>query len=330
MKRILSGFSAFANVLSVDSHYEHVDAGVDASFRGSIRLALRARKEADFLVFNGDPRRLFVACLVFALLAPRPFRRCKLVSVDILLRPPKTPAQKILALFKRFFLKQVDLFILYFKNVDGYCAQFGIPRERIAYVPFKVNSFEKLRARRQAEGEGEYVLLAGETLRDHETFAEAVRRTGLPAMIVLPPSARGRVESMPWYRSPPPSLQIKFHLDGNEDTYLRYFERAKLVCLPRFKWDIASTGISAYLCAMALGKCVVISKGPGAEDVLSPEHALFFEPEDARSLEGVLRRGWNSDQERRRIAANGAVYAESLGGEEKLLGNILSALEISL
>ena len=309
MKRILSGFSSFADVLAGDSRYEHVDAGSDTSLRGAIRLALRAREEADFLVFNGDPRRLFVACLVFAFLAP---------------------AQKILAFFKRFLLKQVDLFILYFKNVDGYCAQFGIPRERVAYVPFKVNSFEKLRTRRRETGEGEYVLLAGETLRDHATFSEAVLRTGLPALIVLPPNARGRVESMPWFRSPPPSLKIEFHLDGREDTYLRYFERAKLACLPRFKWDIASTGISAYLCAMALGKCVVISKGPGAEDVLSPEQALFFEPENARSLEGALRRGWNSDEERRRIAANGAVYAESLGGEEKLFGNILRALEMTL
>ena len=183
MKRIMSGFSAFADVLAGDSRYEHLDAGADTSIVGSIRLALRARKEADFLVFNNDHRRLLAACLVFALLAPRPFRRCKLVSVDILLRPPKTVRQKLFALLKRLLYKQVDLFILYFKNVDGYCAQFGLPRERIAYVPFKVNSFEKLRARRKGLGEGEYILLAGETLRDHKTFAEAVRRTGVPAQL---------------------------------------------------------------------------------------------------------------------------------------------------
>ena len=70
--------------------------------------------------------------------------------------------------------------------------------------------------------------------------------------------------------------------------------------------------------------------GPGAEDVLSPDQAMFFEPEDATSLEHVLSRGWNSDQERRRIAAGGAAHAESLKGEENLLGNILHALDKAL
>jgi hypothetical protein len=68
----------------------------------------------------------------------------------------------------------------------------------------------------------------------------------------------------------------------------------------------------------------VISRGPGADDVLSePRAALFFEPEDAAELAAMLRRAWDDASLRREIAENGARYADALGGEKRLLRDIL-------
>jgi glycosyltransferase involved in cell wall biosynthesis len=227
-------------------------------------------------------------------------------------------------------LRQVDLFILYFRNIDGYAGEFRIPRERIRYVPFKVNGWEEIPRRAGPPGSGDYVLLAGATLRDHATFVEAARRSGVPALVVVPGDQRESVEKAAWYRRGlPPNLRIAVHDDGNQETYIGFFERARVLCIPRFRWDIASSGISSYLYAMALGKCVLISRGPGAEDVLADdEAALFFESENAADLAALLATVWTDAALCTRIAGNGKRYADSLQGEDRLMRDIVATLGI--
>ena len=161
-----------------------------------------------------------------------------------------------------------------------------------------------------------------------DTFVEAIRVSGLPGLLLIPGESQVEVKRADWLRQGrPPNLRVEFHTDGEEATYLGYFENARIVCLPRFKWDIASSGISGYLCAMGLGRCVAISRGPGAEDVLGEsEAAAFFDPGNSEELARVLETLWNQPDLRQRIAANGAKYAAALQGEERLLRDILKAL----
>jgi len=323
--RIYSNFPSFDSLLKNDPSFEHFYMGKSRSLVNNLRMLWRARWSADLLILNMSPKRLLLACFFFWIISPRPFRGCHIVSVDLLLRPAKSLRAKILNVFKSVLFRQVDLFILYFRNVDGYVKHFGIPRKRIAYVPFKVNSWEKLKARRAKVGEGDYVLLSGATLRDHVTFVDAMAKSGLPGVLLIPGERRLEIEQSSWYRSAvPPNLRVDFHTDGKEETYLRYFEGARIVCFPRFAWDIASTGISGYLCSMALGKFVAISHGPGADDVLADnEAAAFFEPGNSDELARLIKDAWDRPEYRQRIAANGAKYAESLEGEDRLLRDIL-------
>ena len=282
---------------------------------------------ADFLITNVAHQRLFLACAMFGALQPRAIRRCRIVSVDLILRPPMSARAKLLCPARRVLLRQVDLFVLYFRNVEGYRKHFGLPEQRIAYVPFKVNGWERLRSRRAALGEGEYVLLSGRTLRDYVTFVEAVRKSGLPAVILIPGEMRGQIERAGWYRSNrPANLRVEFDTDGREETYTSYFENARIVCFPRFGWDIAPSGISGYLCAMALGRCVAISRGPGAEDVLAGSAALFFDPGDADGLARLLRRAWHDRELRKSVSASAIEYTDRLAGEERLLRDILNTI----
>jgi glycosyltransferase involved in cell wall biosynthesis len=111
--------------------------------------------------------------------------------------------------------------------------------------------------------------------------------------------------------------------DSIED-YLGFIERARMVVIPRFKGDIAPTGISTYLVAMALGRCVVISEGPGAGDVLTDEAALV-PPEDPARLAEQVKLLWEDEPARSAIAARGRAYAERARGEDRLLADILRA-----
>jgi glycosyltransferase involved in cell wall biosynthesis len=225
----------------------------------------------------------------------------------------------------------VDLFLLYFRNIDGYVNQFGIPRERTLYVPFKANNWERLNQLAGEPGAGEYILLAGATLRDHATFVEAARISGLPSVLLIPGGDRAAVERSSWYTSGlPDNLRLEYHVDGKEETYIAYFEKSCIFCVPRFRWDVASTGISGYLCAMALAKCVLISRGPGADDILSENRsAAFFTPEDAADLARVMTDLWSNDSRRQHIARNGQEYANRLQGETRLLRDIIRAVGIA-
>ena len=60
----------------------------------------------------------------------RLFCRFRLVSVDILLRPPQDLKSRLLCFLKRTLLTQVDKFILYFKNTAGYQRYYGIRPEK--------------------------------------------------------------------------------------------------------------------------------------------------------------------------------------------------------
>ena len=88
----------------------------------------------------------------------------------------------------------------------------------------------------------------------------------------------------------------------SEASQVRLLRGARLVVLPMLRDRIRAAGISTYLNAMLLGKCVIISEGPGVSDVLSPEQAIFVPPEDPAALAGAIARAWEDRELRERTA----------------------------
>jgi glycosyltransferase involved in cell wall biosynthesis len=74
---------------------------------------------------------------------------------------------------------------------------------------------------------------------------------------------------------------------------------------------------------MYLGKCVIVSQGPGASDLLT-DQAILVPPHDVAALREAIRTAWENEELRRRTAESGKRYASSLGGEEELLQRIFS------
>jgi glycosyltransferase involved in cell wall biosynthesis len=283
-------------------------------------------KKTDVVLLNNDSDRLFKLCVLRYLF---PWKRFQLISLDIILRKPLSCKDRLTALIKKFLFKKVDIFVLFFRKTRGYEMHFGISREKIRYIPFKVNSWKEVFADYISDPQqGQYVLCAGRTMRDLDTFAEAVRISGAPALLLSPGAATMKKHGTQLISGVlPANLKLVFHTDGREETFLNYIKKAAVVVVPRFSVDIASTGISTYLCAMAAWRCVIISRGPGAEDVLARDEAIFVTPEDPVELAEAVKKVWSDSELRKKVAVNGRRYAEALQGEERLIEDLMELLQ---
>ena len=271
---------------------------------------------SDVVIMDNDVRRL---CFAAAL---KPFGSFKLISVDLIVRPPVGLLGRAAAKLKSLLLSRVDKFVLYFRNTEGFARYYGIRSDRTAYVPFKVNGLDQPFWPR-AVPPGDHVLCAGRTLRDLETFVAAAGRTGLPAVLLQQPAEiMSEHGTTAWRQSLPPNIELRLHTDGRLESFVSAIAAARVVVIPRFKGDICSTGISTYLVAMALGKAVIISRGPGADDVLHNE-AVFVEPENVDDLAAAISRIWHDDTEREQLGARAKRYAEKLGGTARLTEDII-------
>jgi glycosyltransferase involved in cell wall biosynthesis len=281
-------------------------------------------RRSDLVIIDNNWRKLTLACVL------RPFSGFRLVSVDLVLRRGKGARARFAQAAKRALLSYVDRFLLYFKDIKGYQELYGIGPDRVVYVPFKVNGREQASLWSENPPDGDYVLCAGRSRRDIGTFVVAMRQAGCPGVLLqqLPEFLKGHEISVGPDELPPNLRRVVDESDSLE-SFLGFIAGAKLVVIPRFRDDIAATGVSTYLMAMAMRKCVIISRGPGADDVLTDE-AAFVEPEDAGELAGQIAHLWCDDDLRAQIAARGRHYAEALGGERRLLSDILRESLLSL
>ena len=295
------------------------------SILASLRLFWKSF-QADILILNVAESLLFKVCLLKYLF---PWNRCLLISVDILLRRPITFPENIKCRIQRIFLRKVDAFILYFSDISRYSKYYGLRREKCIYIPFKVNQLQKIRsylAEKDNIGnssDGDCVMAIGRSLRDLNTFISAMEQTKLPGVILRQShSVMAEHGSLVPDRDLPINVTEEIH-DGKQASFIRHIARARVVVIPRYWWDLKSTGISTYLMAMAMGKCVIISHGPGATELLKHDEAILVPPEDPDSLAEAIKKAWNDADFRKSIAKNGQGYALSLKDETRLLEDII-------
>jgi glycosyltransferase involved in cell wall biosynthesis len=271
---------------------------------------VRQLRSADVVVIDDDSRKLMVAALL------RPFSRFRLVSVDLVLRRPGSLPSALSGRIKRLLLRQVDRFVLYFRNVGPFSTAYGIAPARTAYVPFKVNGWEQRADWPAPVDPGDYVLCAGRSQRDVNTFIKAMSLVGCPGVVA---------NGTPEVATPlPPNVHLVIDPTDSLLSFLAHMARARIIVIPRFRGDLVASGISTYLMAMALGKPVILSSGPGAEDVLQGEAAIV-PAEDVDSLAETIRRLWSDDKARRELSERGRRYADSLGGAARLQADVLRA-----
>lgn len=252
-----------------------------------------------------------------------PFHQCKLVVVDVLLSTPRGLAGQVkAAVFKRLF-KEIDAVFLLYKNTSGLQRYYGIAPEKFRYIPFKINQYELIQ--QQMPTDGGYIFCGGKTRRDFDTLFAAVRDLQVPVKIVttsnddIAPHGSYLDES-----AAPPNVEI-VRLDGTPRRFIEYMAGARLVVMP-IKPEICGAGIGVYLMAMALKKCVILSSGPGAEDVLTEDQAIIVPAQNPLALREAIVKAYTDSEYRARYEHNGYRYAMSLGDEDRMLQSIVSAL----
>lgn len=288
---------------------------------GGLVRDLVALRQADLAVVNVAPRQLLLAAAAKrSLPGVDPY----LVSVDLILRRPLTLKARLRHSAICSLLAHVDLFIFYFKDTAELRQLFGIPSERVCYVPFKVNDLEALR-RTPTRDEG-YFLACGRSNRDYATLCQAV--DGLPcrAVILAPPGPTALRHGTAFASDSArlPANVEAIHDDGSSASWLRWIAGARAVVLPIERGILSPSGIGTYLVAMALGKCVVITESPATRGLLDAQTAVIVPPVDAAALRLAIVRVATDDAYREAIAAAGQRYALALGDERRLADSIYS------
>jgi glycosyltransferase involved in cell wall biosynthesis len=238
------------------------------------------------------------------------------------LRAPRTFWEKLAARIKRLLFRRVDHFVHYFRDFAAVHAAYGIGGSRAAFVPFKSNIWEQ-RAQ-QPDPEGEYALCFGRSLRDYDTFFEAVEISGVPGAITDPKVSKPQEHGSRFSRSIdqlPSNIRVLTD-DFSNRAQAEMMRRARVIVVPVVKGSIVASGISTILNAMALGKCIIASAGPGVSDLFTDE-LLVVPPEDPAALAVMLRCVWDDDALRAATARRGWEYGRACGGEPELFGRLI-------
>jgi glycosyltransferase involved in cell wall biosynthesis len=322
---IMSNFARLEEIQNERFAIEHRSISYEATWIGCLRLFIEAMN-CDALIINMDSARLYRLCCLCWLW---PLKRFKLISVDLILLPPMGWKQRIVARIKRLLLRKVDRFILYFTDVQGYERFYGISAARCSYVPFKVDSWEDLASPSSLSPDGEYIFSGGRTLRDLPTFIAAMRRIAYPGILLHQHISVMREHGTKLeLQDLPPNLRAVE--DGDDQAiWLEYIRKAKVVVVPTLPHSINAAGIGTYLMAMALKKCVIITEGVATRGVLRNE-AIVVPPNNPVALAQAICLAWENDELRERTAAAGRRYAEQLGGENRLLTDIIEVCGMSV
>jgi glycosyltransferase involved in cell wall biosynthesis len=264
----------------------------------------------DFLIY-----KLAAYFLVF------PWRRLPLVAVDLVLRKPLRLRHRLTAVIKRRLITRIDHFVHYFKDLTGYSRYFGVLPSRSSYVPFKANVSGIHVA--ETDLREEYIFTLGVSLRDYDTFIRAIAQLPYPAAIPEYSfhNFENRSPSFPWSPNNVPRNLTILPDSGDRQDLLNHMSRARIVVIPIQGISLCASGISTYLDAMYLGKCVITTVGPGASDLLT-DQAILVPAHDVSALRDAIRRAWEDDSLRERTARFGREYAVSLGGEAEMLQRI--------
>jgi glycosyltransferase involved in cell wall biosynthesis len=274
----------------------------------------------DYVLLNGEPR---TAQALLALQAMVPFHRARVVLLDIMLSAPRGVRDRVKTRVVGFLLARTHRILVYYRNTEGIQAHFGIPGERFDYIPFKVNQ-DALIARTPST-DGGYVFCGGKTRRDFATLFKAVEGLEIPVRVLtVANEAMAQHGSFADERSAPPNVEI-VRLKGEPDEFIRQMAGARLVVLP-ITPEICGAGISVYLQAMALKKCVIMSAGPGAEDVLTDGQAIIVPPRDPEALRDAIDYAFNDPDYRESVAQAGYDWAMKAGGEKRLYDTVLAKL----
>ncbi len=284
-------------------------------------LAYFAAGRFDVAVFTAEPRQLMVFCLLKLI---RPGCRWRLVCVDPVLQRPTNLRQRMRLVLVRCLLRQVDRFLVFFKDTWGLETVYGIDPAKIGYVPFKINDYENVVSHPTSD-EG-FILSCGRSKRDYATFCDALGSLPYAAVILAPSGHENQKHGTTFdFQSCPPNVRIVSD-DGSDASWLDWIARSTCLVLPVLPDTLAPSGISTYLLAMALGKCVIMTDGPATRGLIDRGEAVVVPASDPAALRAAMVKVFEDKTFRNKVSAQGKAYALALKGEDRLARDVIAEL----
>jgi glycosyltransferase involved in cell wall biosynthesis len=290
----------------------------DSSRRRFMRRLLSSRWDA--VLLNGESHLLFAACAVKKLL---PWRRFRIMSVDLILEPrPITPWRLLRFNIRRWLLREVDRLVLYYRDTERLRTTYDLAPDVVRFVPFKVNDLARIRTLNVSD-DG-YFLACGRSHRDYDTLIRAfagtphrcvilARREDLTQHGTVAGGAEALPDNVEWVSD-----------DGSLESWNDWLARAHAVVLPLIPGWLSPAGVSAYLVAMAMGKCVIITEGPSTVGLVDDGQAVIVPPRDVERLRDAVDRVAIDADYRNKTAEAGRSYALSVGGTPRLIADVRS------
>jgi glycosyltransferase involved in cell wall biosynthesis len=307
---------------------ENVDLRIDhfpttrIGLGSSVRLFFKSQKYDAVVLYQ--PWRELIALSLLRTFA-WPIRKPMLVAIDVVFtRPNQTLPGQIKRWVKSLIWRQVDLFLLHARDVSALKTYFGIPETKVRYIPFKVNSWEKIASLETHEGD--YIFTGGKSRRDFRTFCQAMKLLPYKGIILTRYQEENVYHGTSFDESSVPDNIQLIHDDGSPGSWIRHIAESKFVVFCITPDSISASGVGAYLLAMALRKCVIITDCPATRDILQDgREAVIVPMQDPAALAKAIVRVSEDSDFRNRVAESGYLYAASLGGEAGLLQSIANA-----
>jgi glycosyltransferase involved in cell wall biosynthesis len=282
----------------------------------NIRILFDALR-ADYVLLHFTLQDVIFFAVMLTLI---PFHRCRLEMLDFFVVQKRRPLSYLI----RWSIKRVDKIFVFFKDFTYLETSLGIPRGKFCYLAYKVNSLERIRI--QETSDQGYLFCGGRSRRDFATLFEAIAPLGYPLKLVTSPEPQNIQNGSSLAGLTIPKNVEWIENQPQAEFFVRTMAGARAVVIPIRNDHVTQAGISVYLQAMALRKCVVISEGLGVSDVLTENQAVIVPGGDAVALRAAIERVWKDSTFRERYALMGYDYASSLGGDEQLARSLLKIL----
>lgn len=177
-------------------------------------------------------------------------------------------------------------------EVQLYQSIYGIPPERLAYVPYPVGAIEV--GVPEDPVEPPYIVAMGSMQRDYATLFEAVRDLDVHVLVIADDHALSGL-------TPPGNVMVRNGLSRAECHALA--AQATVMALPISRENTASGHIT-LVTAMHLGVPLVATDCASIADyVRDSETAVLVPPEDAQALRAALLRVVGDEALRKSLAA---------------------------
>ncbi len=191
------------------------------------------------------------------------------------------------------FAKVSKVIVTSRSEIETYADILSLPPSCFEFIPWPSN----IDVPRMVKSHQGYILAAGRSLRDWETFFRAVSE--VPCKVVAI-GARSDLEGMEIPGN------VTLFCDIPHGQYLKLLEGSRIVIVPLLK-SRRSAGQAAFLEAMALGKPVIVAQVTGAADYLEDgRNALLYPPGNSEALKDKIL-GLLSDSDLSERISSGAL-----------------------